>query len=862
MKKMQMEKERLERVDLENARLLGRIKQLGQRKGREFSRSSAAEDVLPLVLKRRKRERNRKNRLLLKSNQLLKDRIDKIKSGPGSNLSQNNKNPVPPRHSRKKFQTLSAAKFSHRKFRLSNKQFDAIIQSRESIKNSSKSSISIKEKWHLVYKCGSRFQTNPVGAKTRPFLISVYQTMYEVGDLPHKIIAQEKSAIRVVARDVGSGLTFKKLLTSMDLQVFFGGFKYFHPTMFQREKGFKRLKEIYFKAIVWSLKLEKCVRSKAHTNLYSADYLDSKLVLVRPPAVIGFRGSAVVRHVSTLNARYEKNQRREEENAQTDTFNFSPRINRSIIVSKLSPRNTLEKEKMLSARKAVLREVLSHTQSVSSGMMIPEHSDPNDVEVPEHSDPKGGELQGSPGVPRRLRSRQRQQRQKRGQERKALLHKQILKSTTRKENGIREVTKTKATTDPKEIVAQETADPVDIDMENEEEKKAVLKIQAIQRGRSQRKKIEIQKAELLNQKRRNAAIKIQSLIRGVKGRVIFSEVLEESHMIWKRDYQLRAVFKDGDLNDDGKLQVREFAAMLRNVSNVSGGGQAPTPSLVDIKKLMRRINAQYGIGLGENNGGKVEIGEDCFVEYFMSGLRATPHELSVFARGGQYHEMLATLVTQMRNEVLRRETEERLAASYAIFDKYDEDRSGEIDLHEMKQLISDYMGKRGRKYAPTEREVQALMNSLDQSGDGLMDREEFQRFLMGGLARTISERRQYGKKSKMHRKLAILLDRISLGIDRRTKALHKMFDSVDDDKSGFLTATEFRGLMAKYSVSNGDIPSDADVIEFMDIIDENGDARLSKGEFVLFMLHNDDLVDENDSMIGKWRKLALENIPW
>ena len=58
-----------------------------------------------------------------------------------------------------------------------------------------------------------------------------------------------------------------------------------------------------------------------------------------------------------------------------------------------------------------------------------------------------------------------------------------------------------------------------------------------------------------------------------------------------------------------------------------------------------------------------------------------------------------------------------------------------------------------------------------------------------------------------------------------------------------------------------DIPSDADVMEFMDIMDENGDARLSKAEFVLFMLHNDDMVDETDS-VGKWRKSALECIPW
>ena len=154
------------------------------------------------------------------------------------------------------------------------------------------------------------------------------------------------------------------------------------------------------------------------------------------------------------------------------------------------------------------------------------------------------------------------------------------------------------------------------------------------------------------------------------------------------------------------------------------------------------------------------------------------------------------------------------------------------------------------------------MNSLDQSGDGLMDRE-FQRFLMGGLARTIAERRQYGKKSKMHRKLAMLLDRISPhDDDRRTKALHKMFDSVDDDKSGFLTATELRGLMAKHSASNGDIPSDADVMEFMDIIDENGDARLSKGNlyclcFIMMMWSMRQTAWSGNGENRRWRC-----IPW
>ena len=45
-------------------------------------------------------------------------------------------------------------------------------------------------------------------------------------------------------------------------------------------------------------------------------------------------------------------------------------------------------------------------------------------------------------------------------------------------------------------------------------------------------------------------------------------------------------------------------------------------------------------------------------------------------------------------------------------------------------------------------------------------------------------------------------------------------------------------------------------------IDENGDMKLSKAEFVLFRLHNDDVVDETDSKVGQWRNHALEKVPW
>ena len=69
-----------------------------------------------------------------------------------------------------------------------------------------------------------------------------------------------------------------------------------------------------------------------------------------------------------------------------------------------------------------------------------------------------------------------------------------------------------------------------------------------------------------------------------------------------------------------------------------------------------------------------------------------------------------------------------------------------------------------------------------------------------------------------------------------------MFDQVDDDRSGFLQASELRDLMATQCDDEGHIPTDEDVLEFMEQIDENGDMKLSKAEFVLFMLHNDIII--------------------
>jgi Ca2+-binding EF-hand superfamily protein len=818
LKRMQLEKERLSMVDAENARLLGRITRLKVRKAREFTRSSAAEDVLPLVLQRRKRERVRKARLVCQENERLKRRIDKIKGG----------RPPPKRPAMRKSGRHGGGTH-HRKarsIRLGNNGFDQLVQSR----GKRSTLLPGNAAWEVAHRAGVRLPTTPPGATTASFfLVTVSQTTLPTASREDAIRLAEHAALRFEAYDMATGTTFRRDVNAAALQLFFGGFRYWFPATFADRPDRARLSAVYFASLVSALRLDPDARS----------YMNSRLTLLRPHAVVGARGAKAVRGVKMLAGRWERDARRRALDEEAETYDFSPRLRRTIVVSRLSPAKQGEKRRMLSARKAVLKDVLAHTASVAAlGGGSPSQGSAAPTTAPPRPPPR-----------RRIRSRQRRRRQVRG--------KRFVQSL---EQRVR----------PAAPGRPAAAPATDVTMETEEERRAVLKLQAIQRGRSTRRAMETKRAGLAADRRGRAAAKIQALHRGVLARGRFKVRLETAHEMWRRDYMLRAVFKDGDLNEDGVLQVREFAAMLRDVSSRGGGGQAPTPSLLEVKNLMRRINAQYGIGVGEQAaGGPVEIGEECFVSYFLSGLGASARELAIFARGGTYHRMLATLVVQMRQELGRRTAEERMAASYAIFDKYDDDRSGTIDTAEMKTLIADYMGRRGRQYAPSSEEVEVLMRSLDRSGDMLLDREEFQQFLMGGLARSMADRKHYSRRSKMHRKLAMLLDRISMGIDRRTKALHTLFDEGvgEGEKGGFLQADQLKRLIAATMGRGGgrekvDLPDDDEVLSFLRLMDDNGDLKLSKAEFVLFMLHNDDILDEKESRIAQWRRQALETIPW
>ena len=409
-------------------------------------------------------------------------------------------------------------------------------------------------------------------------------------------------------------------------------------------------------------------------------------------------------------------------------------------------------------------------------------------------------------------------------------------------------------------------------------------MQSLIRGRAKRKE---------KKERDEACAKLQARFRGKQARIQVQDKSEERYADWRRCDALQSLFRAKDRDSDGFLTIQNLGTMLKEIpkkrtarasmasqKNSKNSRAVEKKRIKDLQKLVRAMNQtndnEKDVGVGDASASS-GVSEETFVGYMAQGLLMTRNDLISFKRKGNIQTMLADLIGVMSKEVESRILSERSAALNAVFNHFDADHSGEIDGDEFSKLISYFSGK-GPGFLPTKDEIHDLMNSLDQGGDGQLQRDEFIAFSMGGLSKSAKERRAYAKQSPMHNKLCVLLDRISLGIDRRTKALHSEFENLVEgsnartmDAPCLYQALRQSGVGGVGSV-NGESPTKEEqkklkiaAKRFTQAITGASNGALSKNDFVLFQLSGGSdptVLRAQHPIIDKWRTSMLKTMPW
>lgn len=164
------------------------------------------------------------------------------------------------------------------------------------------------------------------------------------------------------------------------------------------------------------------------------------------------------------------------------------------------------------------------------------------------------------------------------------------------------------------------------------------------------------------------------------------------------------------------------------------------------------------------------------------------------------------------------------AIARKLFDIYDTDRDGVLNLGEIPTMMIDAYRAMNKGFTPTKADTDSYHHLCDRDGDGrvtLRDMEELAvRFLVGDGAST--------------KKVEIVKRKVySADVERRLDVARRLFRAIDADSSGYITEHEVPNLLVETYKTMGMsyIPSIDDVKSWMKMTDTNNDGRVTLDEY-------------------------------
>ncbi|CAH1245058.1 CALM1 [Branchiostoma lanceolatum] len=133
-----------------------------------------------------------------------------------------------------------------------------------------------------------------------------------------------------------------------------------------------------------------------------------------------------------------------------------------------------------------------------------------------------------------------------------------------------------------------------------------------------------------------------------------------------------------------------------------------------------------------------------------------------------------------------------------VFKDCDVDGDGYISTVELKTALTDLA------IIPTENLIQEIMNHYDEDANGKLDFEEFEK---------------------------LVIDLKTFG-EADPEEVLEMFNTIDQDKSGYIDEDELRQVMTEHFDTN----DDKTIKAMVKMADKNGDGKISISEFIAIML--------------------------
>jgi len=166
--------------------------------------------------------------------------------------------------------------------------------------------------------------------------------------------------------------------------------------------------------------------------------------------------------------------------------------------------------------------------------------------------------------------------------------------------------------------------------------------------------------------------------------------------------------------------------------------------------------------------------------------------------------------------------EEAKAVAKYLFDQYDKNQNGVIDLNEVPPMMMDTYKAFNKSFNPTTADIESYSKILDRNNDGkitLADVEDL------ALKYLVGERFEF--KSEKPKKA------YNPEVEQRLDVARRIFKKFDADGSGFIEENEVPALLTETYANIGVNykPTSEDVRVWISMGDQNSDGKISLPEY-------------------------------